>query len=390
MPFEPLVAAPALLWWAVPFALGWRLRATPRLRDVPSHPITPAGEAVPRVSIILPARNEAAHIEGCLRSLQQSTWPHLEIIVVDDHSTDGTGALARAVAGDDARLRVVEAPDLPAGWFGKQWACHIGAAHASGNLMLFTDADTRHAPDLVGRMVNLRAQRGAELLSVAGRQDMETIWEQAVQPSVFTLILARYGGARQLERATHPRDVVANGQCFMLSRAMYDQLGGHDAVKAYVAEDLMMAQRVLLAGGVVSMGLGVAQLRTRMYDGMRPLMKGWGKNIVAGGRHAMWGGPLARRWLFPLLILAFPMAILGPFLGLALGAWLGSGALLSWAAASAAAVLVAAAVANVLNGDPAWRAIYAPLGGLVLLVICITAVRRGDRVEWKGREYVAG
>jgi chlorobactene glucosyltransferase len=378
-------AAPALLWWLVPVLLARRVRTTPRLSQVPDQPPAPS----PRVSVILPARNEAAHIDACLRSIRQSTWPNLEVLVVDDHSTDGTGALARAAAEGDPRVRVIEAPDLPTGWFGKQWACQSGAAHATGDLLLFTDADTRHASDLITRSVLLRDQRGAELFSIAGRQDMETVWEQAVQPSVFTLILARYGGADHLERATHPRDVVANGQCFLMSRAMYDRLGGHAAVRGYVVEDLMMAQAVLKAGGVVSMGLGTHQLRTRMYDGLGSLMKGWGKNLYAGGRHAMWGGEFGRRFVYPLLLLAFPFGILGPFLAGALGALIGSTAWLTFGLLSSTAVLMSFAVANWLNDDPVWRAVYAPLGGAVLFAICLQAIVRGNRVEWKGRAYVS-
>jgi chlorobactene glucosyltransferase len=341
------------------------------------------------VSIVLPARNEAAHIDGCVGSLCASTWPDLEIIVVDDHSTDGTGDLARAAAAGDARVRVISAPDLPADWFGKQWACHTGARDATGDWLLFTDADTRHGPELVARMMAMRAQRGADLFSVAGHQVMGTIWEQAVQPSVFTLILGRYGGADQLERATHPRDVVANGQCFLMSRTWYDRIGGHVAVRQYVAEDLMLAQRTVLEGGRVSMALGILHLSTRMYDGLASLIKGWGKNLYAGGRHAMWGGEAVRKWLYPLLLLAFPFGIVGPFLGAALGALLSWPAMLAWGLCASLAVLSSFALANILNKDPAWRAIYAPLGGLVLLIICLKAITRGDQVQWKGREYTS-
>lgn len=345
--------------------------------------------AAPRVSIVLPARNEAAHIAACVASLRASTWPNLEIIVVDDHSTDGTGDLARAAAAGDPRVRIVSAPDLPGDWFGKQWACHTGAREATGAWLLFTDADTRHGPELVARMMAMRARRNADLFSVAGHQVMGTIWEQAVQPSVFTLILGRYGGADQLERATHPRDVVANGQCFLVSRTWYDHIDGHVGVKQYVAEDLMLAQRTLLAGGRVSMALGVRHLSTRMYDGLASLMKGWGKNLYAGGRHAMWGGETVRKWLYPLLLLAFPFGIAGPFLGVLLGTALGWPMLTTWGATAALAVLANFAVANVLNRDPVWRAIYAPLGGLVLLIICLKSVIRGDQVEWKGRAYTS-
>lgn len=377
----------ALPWCLVPFLLRHRLRTSPQLTDEPADAPTSA----PRVSIVLPARNEAVNIAACVRSICASTWPDLELIVVNDHSTDGTGDLARAAANGDPRVRVIDAPDLPAGWFGKQWACHSGAHVATGSLLLFTDADTRHAPDLVTRMVRLRARRGAELLSVAGRQEMETVWERAVQPSVFVMLLARYGGAKQLEQATSAHAVVANGQCFMLSRAAYDALGGHAAVRAYVAEDVMMAQAVHAHGGRVSIGFGVAQLRTRMYEGLGPLIRGWRKNLYAGGRHAVGGGALGRL-LYPFVLLSFPLWVAGPVVALLVAAPVvllgGDGtSWLAWSLVASAATFAAFVIANRANGDSAWRAMLAPLGGVVLLAICLQAIVRGDRVEWKGRAY---
>ena len=388
-----LAAAP---WVAAPLVLAGRLRSTPRLDDIDAAATTAA--PTPRVSIVLPARNEAVHIAACIRSIRASTWPDLELVVVDDHSTDGTGALAREAAAGDPRVKIVNAPDLPAGWFGKQWACQSGAAHATGSLLLFTDADTRHAPDLVGRMVRMRERRGAELLSVAGHQEMGTVWERAVQPSVFTLILTRYGGADAMERATNPRDVVANGQCFMLSRRVYDAIGGHEPVRGFVAEDVMMAQTIQARGDRVSLALGIGQLSTRMYDGLDSLMKGWGKNMYAGGRHAMWWGAVGQR-LYPLFLLSFPLGVLMPFVALAWclaamatgGAVIGavSTALLLWSAVSSAAILLSFAAANRLNGDPIRRALLAPLGGAIVLAICLSAIARGNNVRWKDRGYVS-
>ncbi|WP_309671354.1 glycosyltransferase family 2 protein [Gemmatimonas sp.] len=385
-------AIAATPWVAAPFVLAARLRTTPSLDDIDVPALTTA--PTPRVSIVLPARNEAVHIAACIRSIRASTWPDLELIVVDDHSTDGTGVLAREAAADDRRVKIVNAPDLPAGWFGKQWACQSGAAHATGSLLLFTDADTRHAPELVGRMVRMRERRGAELLSVAGHQEMGTVWERAVQPSVFTLILTRYGGAEAMERATNRRDVVANGQCFMLSRHVYDAIGGHEPVRGFVAEDVMMAQTIQARGDRVSLALGIDQLSTRMYDGLGSLMKGWGKNMYAGGRHAMWWGAVGQR-LYPLFLLSFPLGVLMPFvvlmwcvLAVATGATV-SAALLLWSGASSAAVLMSFAAANRINGDPMRRALLAPLGGAIVLGICVSAIARGNNVRWKDRGYVS-
>ena len=397
---SPLSAASAALaaapWVTAPLVLAARFRSTPRLDDIDAAATVAA--PTPRVSIVLPARNEAVHIAACIRSIRASTWPDLELVLVDDHSTDGTRALAREAAAGDPRVKIVNAPDLPAGWFGKQWACQSGAAHATGSLLLFTDADTRHAPDLVGRMVRMRERRGAELLSVAGHQEMGTVWERAVQPSVFTLILTRYGGADAIERATNPRDVVANGQCFMMSRRVYDAIGGHEAVRGYVAEDVMMAQAIQARGDRVSLALGIGQLSTRMYDGLGSLMKGWGKNMYAGGRHAMWWGAIGQQ-LYPLLLLSFPLGVLMPFVALVWcavamatgGTVIGavSAALLLWSALTSAAILVSFALANRLNGDPIRRALLAPLGGAIVLAICVSAIARGNNVRWKDRGYVS-
>lgn len=387
-----LALVAALPWLLTPVLLLVRLRTTPSLDDVADEP--PARGVAPRVSVILPARNEAVHIEACMRSIRASSWPDLELVVVDDHSTDGTGAIARRVADGDPRVVVIDAPDLPPGWFGKQWACETGARHASGSLLLFTDADTRHAPDLVTRLVRLRDERRAELMSVAGRQDMGTIWEQAVQPTVFSLILLRYGGARAIESARRRADVVANGQCFLLSRDGYERIGRHEAVRDFVAEDVMIAQAVHASGRRVSLALGVGQLRTRMYDGLASLMRGWGKNVYAGGRFAMRGGAVGRA-LYPLLLLSFPLALLAPFMALVAALALRAGGVgdtgpwFVWGAIGAAGVLATFVGANVLNRDPWWRALLAPLGAAILLAICVLAIGRGRHVSWKGRGYVA-
>lgn len=395
-------AIAAMPWLLLPVALTVRLGGALSLgtgATVKRHwePGATAGEttsATPRVSIIVPARNEATHIGECLRSILASSWADLEVIVVNDHSTDGTRDLALAAADGDARVRVIDAPDLPPGWFGKQWACQAGAQAASGSLLLFTDADTRHHPDLVGCAVAFRARRQVELLSVAGRQDAVTIWERAVQPLVFSLILARYGTAASLERATRASDVIANGQCFLLSREAYWRIGGHASVRGFVAEDVMMAQRVWSDGGRVSLAMGTAHLRTRMYDSLPSLIEGWSKNVYAGGRHTVRGGAVGRA-LFPFALLAYPIMIVAPFatvVCVVLAGALGVGAstgLLCWSVLSSLAVLAASIRMNVLNGDRWTRAALAPLGGLVLLVIFAAAVFRGSAVRWKDRDYTA-
>ena len=176
----------SLPWIAPPVAVIVRSLKSRSLDDTPEA-VGPNG---PLVSVIIPARNEARNIERCVRSVLATTYPNLEVIVVDDHSTDGTRDIARRIAAGDQRLAVIPAPDLPPGWFGKQWACASGALVASGSLLCFTDADTTHAPDLLPRSVNEMRARHVDLLTVAGAQEMRGFWERIIQPQLFALLSA--------------------------------------------------------------------------------------------------------------------------------------------------------------------------------------------------------
>jgi chlorobactene glucosyltransferase len=379
----------AIPWVALPIIAVVRQRQAKSLADYDAN----VDGETERVSIVLPARNEAAHVAECVASLRATAWPNVEVIVVNDHSTDETRALAVRAANGDQRVRVVDAPDLPDGWFGKQWACHTGAALASGSLLLFTDADTRHASDLLPRLVHAQRARAAALISVAGTQATHSFWEHAIQPAVFALLLARYGANPHMERARRSIDVIANGQCLMMTRDAYDAIGGHAAVRATVAEDLMLAQTTHARGLRVSLVLGTAQLTTHMYSGLRAIVRGWMKNVYAGGRLAMWGGRFGQ-WVFPLGLVGAPFAMALPFLVLPVALWRltvgdASAAVTTWGAISAAFMLWYFAHVNSFSTRASWRVMLVPLGALVFSGICLAAVVRGRRVEWKGREYRA-
>lgn len=385
MSLWPVLAA--LPWIAQPLAMLWRVRGS-RTLDAESDIAPPDA---PLVSVIIPARNEAHNIEACVRSILSSTYPALEVIVVDDRSEDATGELARAIAARDGRVRVIESRPLDAGWLGKQWACAQGAAAARGEMLCFTDADTRHAPDLLVRSVNAMRARRAELFSVIGQQALGTFWERAVQPQVFSMLLARYGGPEVVNRSPRAVDKIANGQCLFVRRDAYDALGGHGAVRGKVAEDLALAQLFFARGKRTELIAGLNQLSTRMYTSLGELVRGWMKNVYAGGVDATPGGRVGRA-LLPLLLVAAPVIMLAPPLALiaaALGL-VGSGVAL-WAAIATAAMLAwwVLVYAGVLRLSPAYALAF-PLGAAVLLYIIVRAVARGRRVEWKGREYRIG
>jgi chlorobactene glucosyltransferase len=382
------VLAPLL--WTLPW-IGPPLVALVRslnsrsLDDVPSD----APNHAPLVSVIIPARNEARNIDRCVRSVLASTYPSLEVIVVDDHSTDATSSITRAIAAGDSRLVVIDAPDLPAGWFGKQWACATGARAAKGELLVFTDADTRHAPDLLSRTVNALHDRDASLLSIAGDQEMHSFWERIIQPQMFALLSIRYGGTEHVSRARRPEDVIANGQFILVRRNAYESLGGHAVVRDRVAEDMALGQEFFRSGRRVALVLALRQFSTHMYASLRELIEGWRKNIYAGGRHAVIGGR-AGRAVYPVLLLALPIVGLAPPIVLLIAA---TGALASawlvWSASVVAVSLLFWAAIYRFMGESVFYALLYPLGLVMLFYIALGAVTRGQRVQWKDRTYMS-
>jgi chlorobactene glucosyltransferase len=374
-----------LPWIVPPLAALVRSLNSRSLDDVPTAAPSPA----PFVSVIIPSRNEERNIERCVRSVLAALYPSLEVIVVNDHSTDATGEIARAIGREDNRLAVVDAPELPEGWFGKQWACATGAWIARGQLLLFTDADTRHAPDLLPRAVNALRDRDAALLSVAGHQEMHSFWERIIQPQMFGLLSIRYGGTEHVSNARRAVDVIANGQFILVRRDAYDAVGGHAAVRHRVAEDMALGQEFFRAGKRVVLMLALHQFSTHMYASLRELVQGWRKNIYAGGRHAALGGR-AGRFAYPALLLAIPIIGLAPPVALLLaGIGVLSGAWLVWSAiVVAVSILFWAAIYRFMGQSVAYAVLY-PLGLAMVLFIAIGGVIRGQRVEWKDRTYVS-
>ena len=381
-----LAVAP-ILWslpWVVPPLVALvRSSRSRSLDDVSAN----VGADAPLVSVVIPARNEARNIERCVRSVLSTHYPSTEVIVVDDHSTDTTAKIARDIAVSDSRLRVIEAPPLPAGWFGKQWACSTGAGVARGDILLFTDADTRHSPDLLPRAINAMRDRRSELLSVAGYQEMHSFWERVIQPQLFALISIRYGGTEHMSNAKRPEDAIANGQFIVVSRAAYDATGGHALVRDRVAEDMSMAQEFVRAGRPISIFLARNQLSTHMYATLREIVGGWRKNIYAGGRHAAIGGVVGRS-LYPAILIGVPLiGLIPPIVLLPAAAGMLSSAWLVWSTIVVAVALVFWLTIYSFLKAPIRYAFLYPLGLAMLLYIAIGSVARGKRVEWKERQY---
>jgi chlorobactene glucosyltransferase len=352
----------------------------------PPRPREPSADT-PLVSVIVPARNEAENIEACVRSLTRSTYAPFEVIVVDDGSEDGTGRLARAVdRGAALRLEVMDGVPLPAGWLGKPWACWQGFQIAEGDVLLFTDADTRHGPELLGRAITALEEEEADLLTLVGRQLMETFWERLVQPQIFFIMLFRFPRFEQTARNARWRDAVANGQYLLFRRAAYDRIGGHASVKDEVVEDLALAQNVKRAGLRLRIRGADSELATRMYRSLGQLVDGWSKNILIGGLQSV---PVWMRPLVPPVSFATGVALwLAPPAALGVSLVGGGGeALLLWSGTVYGLSALLWGLFTRQMGAPAWHGLLYPLGAAVGAFIFLRSWRAGRRVSWKGRRY---
>ncbi|HJR49552.1 MAG TPA: glycosyltransferase family 2 protein [Gemmatimonadales bacterium] len=368
---------PALPWLA-PFASLIRLANT--------HPnLSRAPLAVgPLVSVIIPARNESATIETVVRSVLASTYRPLELLVVDDRSTDDTAAIAERLAAEHEGVRLVPGAPLPPGWYGKPWACIQGYRAAKGELLLFTDADTRHEPELLARSVGALRAEGAELLTVAPRQLCVTFWERVVMPQVWLLLALRYHPAR-VNRARRERDVIANGQFILVPRASYEAVGTHEIVGGEVAEDLALAQAFHRAGRRIHFAFAERLMQTRMYRSLPEIVEGWSKNMYLGGRRSFPGEPMLQALVPVMLVLGFAFWLVPPVV-LALTA--GRGEIGSPAAAATGLSALFWVLISLGMRIPAWYGLLYPLGALTALAIGVRSVWRGGRkVEWRGRAY---
>ena len=372
---------PALPWLLPYFGFIRLARKEPDLERGPAAPADP-----PLVSVVIPARNEAATIETVVRSVLASTYPRLEVIVVDDRSTDDTAAIAGRLALADGRLRVVAGAELPAGWYGKPWACVQGWRAARGDVLVFTDADTRHAPELLSRATAALETTGAGLVTVSPHQLCLSFWERVVMPQIWLLLGLRYH-PRIVSRARRARDVIANGQFIMVTREAYEAVGTHEAVRGEVAEDLALAQAFHAAGRRVHFAFGERLMETRMYQGLGHLVEGWSKNVYLGGRRSFPGEPLLQA-LVPVMLAGAMLFWLVPPAALLVGALSGGAPWVSAAVTATALSVLFWVVMSVAMRIPAWYGLMYPLGALVFLFIVARSTWRGSRrVEWRGRTY---
>ena len=290
-----LACAGAALAAAGTLHAAWNLH---RIR----RPVLPPPVAEERVSVLLPLRDEAHRVAPGLRSLLgQTSLVDLELLVLDDGSTDGTAEVVRSVAGDDPRLRLVDggASPPPEGWLGKPWACPRLADAAHGRVLVFVDADVVVEPDGVAATVDLLRRRRLDLVCPYPRQLAESPAERLVQPLLQWSWLTTLP-LRLAERSPRPTLSAANGQLLAVDAAAYRRAGGHGAVRDEVLDDVGLLRAVKRAGGRGVVADGTLLATCRMYDGAREVYEGYTKSLWAA-----FGSPAGALGVVALLVLAY-------------------------------------------------------------------------------------
>lgn len=246
----------------------------PRLR--PQNPST-----TPRLSVLIPARNEATVIGQTVRALSAQDYPNYEILLLDDHSGDETATIAQQAAADFPHFRIIKGADLPNEWLGKNWACHQLSQAATGEVLIFTDADVQWRSDGLSRVIALQQQQRANMLTVWPTQITQTWAERLIVPLMSFAIIA-YLPEIMVRRSKLVAFAAANGQCLVFDRAIYADLGGHAAVHNNVIEDVALAHLTKQHGHKLLMADGSGVVSCRMYHDWPSVRDGFGKNILAG------------------------------------------------------------------------------------------------------------
>jgi 4,4'-diaponeurosporenoate glycosyltransferase len=280
----------SLVLAALGWSFGWLLWGRPRrLAGSPDR-----SPRVP-VTVVIPARDEARVIGALLDDLLAQELPPRRVIVVDDHSRDGT---AQVAAQRGAPVQVVAAPALPPGWTGKSWACHVGVRTADpgdDELLVFCDADVRLAPDALGALCDVALDEGG----ATSVQPFHRTVRPDEQLSLFCGLVAlmALGAGRRSEPPSG-----LSGPLIATTAADYCRAGGHDSVRGEVIEDVALGQRYRDAGLPVSVLLGGPTVRYRMYpSGFGQLVEGWSKNLASGaGAVPRWRTALTVAWVTAL------------------------------------------------------------------------------------------
>jgi cellulose synthase/poly-beta-1,6-N-acetylglucosamine synthase-like glycosyltransferase len=365
-----ILSGAIVLWWLVLAAC-----MPSGLRLVPPIPTDVKPTTFPaRVSVIVPARNEEEALPRCLASLATQDMAPLEVLVVDDDSTDGTRAVAEA-----AGVRVVVPPKKPPGWMGKTWAAWQGAQSARGDWLLFVDADIQLAPAALRAAVAAAEARGAALLTATSRFECATAFEAIIQPALAMLIMMHMDP----RRVSDPNDehASASGGFLLFRREAYEAVGGHPAIRDQLMDDYRLALAVKSSKLSICVVNAVHLLRFRRPQSAGEHWHQWCRVFS--------GGLAGKRWLAFGGALSTAMGFSGPYAA-AVFSLFAAPTPMTWILVGlACAQTCASVIVGRLLGMEARYVVLQPIGALFAVAVLLHAAvmpTGGARIRWRGRD----
>jgi len=372
-------------WWVHLACAARRMARAEYVVREDSHALPPPGEA-PTLSVLIPARNEAHVIQRCLESVLAQDLPPAEVLVLDDRSSDATADIVDAAARHDDRVRRLDGRELPDGWKGKNWALHQAASVATGDWLLFIDADVQLSAQAVRQALGVARVQSADMVSWFAQLEMRTFWERSLMPFIADFIVL----FSPLHKVNDPDEdhCIANGQFILIRRSTYQAVGGHEAIRDSIVDDVSLARAVKFGGFSMRMVFALGLMRTRMYATFRDIWDGWAKNFypamqqrpglaVAAVVYLLFSGVLPCL-LLPLALATATTGGVGWFEGLTF--------------AAAAGIVAYRTVTRWVDTEayPWPHVLLHPLQALVLsgiIVDSVTQSRGWRRTRWKGRTY---
>jgi len=372
--------------------------------DIVVEPTVPPSDA-PLISICIPARNEERNIRRCVDAALDQDYPNLEIIVLDDRSTDGTSEILRDLILDSdsllydklrkqtSAIQIINGTDLPAGWAGKPHALYQASKVARGEWLCFIDADTFLSPETLSCCYVKALETQADMFTIMTFQILGSFWEKAVMPLVMTALSVGFSPRKVNDPNT--KDAIANGQFILIKRSVYDAIGGHESVKDKIVEDKAVSEQVKWNGYRLIVADGMKVACTRMYTSLPEMWEGWTKNIYLGLREQQGLLTLGVFGAF-LAVMASLFMPLWPLLGINWyfnnGGWMALSVIVEALFLWSYLICARAQVALKMEISP-WYALTTPLGAGVFGAMMFTSawkviLRKG--VSWKGRVYQSG
>ena len=337
----------------------------------------------PLISILIPARNEVENISRCLKSLLKQDYPNLEIIVLNDNSTDATSKVVKVVAQKDNRVRLVEGAPLEEGWTGKNFASHQLAKYAKGEYFIFTDADTLHFPKTVSSAFGALITTKVDALSIYPRQIMVTFAERMAVP-IINIALQCFIPFILIKKSKSPLFSTALGQFMMFKREVYEKIGGYESIKGNMVDDIQISKRVKKAGYKFMVFDGRNTIYCRMYKNLKGVVIGLTKSI-----YPAFNGNILTLFSFTGLLTA---TLLIPFTLLPLGAFL-----FDWPVAIIRLIIFQVIIVLAIKTIFAIRykqrmldILLAPVSMAIidaLIFVSFLQAKYGEGLAWKGRVY---